>query len=348
MQRHAHESFDGTHPFGGLGKESLTSNAATNEPSGRKLYERLLGRWDLVAGFTYSLVCLVYFAFVGSGFLLALPLATFIPGYAVVSLIFPDPASIASPRGTEANDTTEGTMLFAHLTRLTLAVALSIGLVGIVAYILNSTSFGITAESMGISLSVTSLALFGASALREYEKPASSPQSMATDRSQPVPAIRHMFRGATSREMVTFGVLAVILVVLTVVSFQVATSPTPSVGYTEFFVLSQNGTAIPGPVTVAVGNTVNITAVAVNKASQNQDYIFSVSASVLNVATNQTETNTTVPVAGSSFQLAGQQRWNATVSYAPQSKNTWVLVFSLKELMGATQAYDLRVIVIAG
>jgi hypothetical protein len=99
---------------------------------------------------------------------LAIMLIVFLPGYALIKLLFPTKLPKTTPFLTR-NQTEPGSESTATLERIALSVGLSLALVPLIGLILNYTPWGIRFTPMTLSLLALTIAFATAAIIREHQ-----------------------------------------------------------------------------------------------------------------------------------------------------------------------------------
>lgn len=166
--------------------------------------------------------------------LLGLPLVLFLPGYALIALLFP------------RKDDLDG------IERVALSFGLSIAVVPLTGLALNYTPFGIRLSPVLFSLSVLTVALAIGAVLRRAELPAEDRFVVAFGA-----AFRVLKESFAASETRLDRILTVILIISIVVAIgmvvYVIVTPKQGEKFTEFYILGPGGKADDYPTNLRVG-----------------------------------------------------------------------------------------------
>jgi uncharacterized membrane protein len=165
---------------------------------------------------------------------LGLPLMLFLPGYALIALLFPRKADLDS------------------IERIALSFGLSIAVVPLIGLALNYTPFGIRLSPVLFCLSVVTIALALGASLRRRSVPAG--EEFAVEFRAAFRALKESFAASETR---LDRILSVILVIsiLVAIGMVVYVIVTPKQGekFTEFYILGPGGKADDYPTSLRVG-----------------------------------------------------------------------------------------------
>lgn len=167
-----------------------------------------------------------------------LPLALFLPGYALVSAVFPATGAGAEPGSGSVDDTERA---LDGVERVALSVALSVAVVGLVGLGLALTPLGIGRP--GVVLLVSAITLGGAAVAARQRRHLPAHRRFRVAPRSWLTAARESAFGQDGRRSLAVTALFVgsVVVALCAVAYAVA-APYQGETYTEFYLLTENGT----------------------------------------------------------------------------------------------------------
>jgi uncharacterized membrane protein len=192
--------------------------------------------------------------------LLVTPLVIFLPGYALVEALFPERAAAADTRQSETLHSDEPTVSESHLDsisrleRVVLAVVVSLGLVPLVAFVVNYTPYGLRLRPIMVAVVGVTVLLSTLGVVRRRRVPGErrrgrSSNAVTTLWSRYVVGERGGVRDRRSLLPRTNGqrVLNLLLVVSLLVlagsvGYAALTPPGDDTGFTEAYLVTQNDT----------------------------------------------------------------------------------------------------------
>lgn len=165
---------------------------------------------------------------------LGLPLVLFLPGYALIALLFPRKTDLDS------------------IERIALSFGLSIAVVPLIGLGLNYTPFGIRLSPVLFSLAVVTIALAVGAALRRRRVPAG--EAFAVEFRATLKTLTDSFAASETRldRILSVILLISILVAIGMVVYVIVT-PKQGEKFTEFYILGPGGKADDYPTTLQVG-----------------------------------------------------------------------------------------------
>ncbi|QRV17538.1 DUF1616 domain-containing protein (plasmid) [Haloterrigena salifodinae] len=210
--------------------------------------------------------------------LVTFPLVLFLPGYALVSILFP----AADRSGREATSTAidRQSRGIDVLERLGLAVALSLAVVPIVGIALPFTQWGFTTISTAATLCVVTVVLAQLGVIRRFRTPASERFTVS-----PLASLARL-RGDESAVATASSILVVLAIGAAAGALLFGFLVPPSTGgYTELALYSDNGgeEMVAGNITdeVAPGESVPVTVSITNQEGEATDYTVVVQEQVI-------------------------------------------------------------------
>lgn len=206
------------------------------------------------------------------------PLALFLPGYALVSVLFPaseriarKTAAVATDRRPRGIDTTE---------RLGLAFASSLAISPIVVIALPFTGWGLEASAIAGSLAVVTVGLAQIAVVRRLRTP--EPERFTVSPMAPIERLR----GTESRAAMASSIVLTLAIAAAVGALLFAfLVPASTGGYTELALYSEteDGELVAGelPDEVAPGESVPVTIALENQEGEDREYTIVVQEQVI-------------------------------------------------------------------
>jgi uncharacterized membrane protein len=193
--------------------------------------------------------------------LLVTPLVLLFPGYALLEVLFPERSSAAEnsrlDSGSTSGATTAGSRLVGidGLERFVLAIVVSLGLVPLVAFVINYTPYGLRLRPIMTAVAGVTLVFSVLGFVRRLRLPAERRRSSSFTRAPARLWSRYVTggadRGRTRRPLVPqtgahrlFNVLLVVslLTLAGSVGYAAVTPPGDDTGFTEAYLVTQTGT----------------------------------------------------------------------------------------------------------
>jgi uncharacterized membrane protein len=203
-----------------------------------------------------TLLC-IYVPVLNTSFLrilFGIPLVLFIPGYALIALLFPGRKDIDG------------------IERIALSFGLSIAIVPLTGLALNYTPWGIRLDPVVISISILTLALC---ILAQYRRAALSPEDRFV---VPLEAVRQAVaaeffpRDTSGLDRALSVILLVAIIAAVATTVYVIVVPKEGEKFTEFFILGQNGKAADYPSRLLVGENASLSIGIGNHEYRNISY----------------------------------------------------------------------------
>jgi uncharacterized membrane protein len=249
---------------------------------------------------------------------------------AVVAVVFELPAAIRIPLGLVAALLVPGyaisLVLFSEaeldgIERLALALALSLGVIVVLAPIINLSPAGLTPDGLMVAITAVTLT---AAALAWAQSPAEG----GTIVSGPGSALRSMWTGATRWALGTFAVAAIVLAV------GYGTRPPAAAGAAEFYLVAPGGFLNDIPSTVEVGRPVIVVAGITNLDDATEPYRIVVETGAVRLAT------------AGPIELGPQGVWQGSVGFSLHSPGAGQEIrFLLYRGSGAAPIRSLRLVI---
>ncbi|MDW7731742.1 MAG: DUF1616 domain-containing protein [Methanolobus sp.] len=223
---------------------------------------------------------------------LGLPLILFLPGYVLISALFP-----------EKDDPGE-------LERLTLSLGLSIVIVPFIGFALNYSPWGITLAPIVVILSLYILFMCAVTFLRRQQLPAGKEFSISM-----ASFYRDVGHEITSRKSGLDRKLTIVLLISIIVTTATLTYVlvTPGEGeqFTEFYVLGMNGKAADYPTELRTGESGNVLVGIMNHEGEDVDYTLELRLD-----------NRSLPLSGENknIGLEDEGTWEDTITFTPQNE----------------------------
>ena len=213
--------------------------------------------------------------------ILGLPLVLFIPGYILLSAIFPNKGSLS------------------NIERIAFSIGLSIAVAVIIGVVLNFTPWGITLYPLLISFT-TLIVIMGLVAwyrsLQSYKE-----LSITVDIN-----LSQWQEMAGLDKILSFSLVVAVLITLGSISYVIAV-PKQQQLFTEFYILNPEGKAEDYPKQVALGEPVGINIGIIN----HEDMVLSY---MVNIRINGIENKQI-----GTEELANGDKWQEIVNFIPQS-----------------------------
>lgn len=184
---------------------------------------------------------------------LGLPLMLFLPGYALIALLFPRKTDLDS------------------IERIALSFGLSIAVVPLIGLGLNYTPFGIRLSPVLFSLAVVTIALAVGAALRRRRVPAG--EAFAVEFRAAFKTVMDSFAASETRldRILSVILLISILVAIGMVVYVIVT-PKQGEKFTEFYILGPGGKADDYPTSLRVGEEGRVIIGIVNREYATVEY----------------------------------------------------------------------------
>jgi uncharacterized membrane protein len=252
---------------------------------------RYAGYLDLLAAVMFSIFMAAITIYLPASSLLSLLLALillmFLPGYALIAALFPGKGDLSI------------------LERIVLSFGLSIAVTPLIGYYLDSTTWGIRAVPMTVSLAAFIAIASGIGFARRMIQPEEARFSI--DIGPIMEDIKNCLRyKAESRIDKVIAAMLIISIAASVLSIiYVTANPKQGDTYTEFYVLGPGGMASDYPTALVAGNSGKVMVEIANHEQRTVDYAFALKVN-----------NSTVFSRG--VKLDDGQSWKSNVSFVPE------------------------------
>lgn len=247
----------------------------------------------------------------GQGYLVALFLVFFIPGYMLVAALFP------------------GNQRIDWIERIALSLGLSVAVIPLLGLFLNFTPFGLTLAPILLSIVIFSGLVGGIAYVRRRQVAPHQRLSVTIE----------FKRTAWQQYSPLEKALTVVLVAVLISSLSILTyvliTPRPGERFTEFYVLGTDGTADNYPTELNVSEEGTILIGVVNREFERVSYVLRVDLLGLQQLWNETGgINETVEVnrttmASMSLSLDHETNWTSAYSFRIDFSGLWKVEFLL-------------------
>lgn len=227
--------------------------------------------WDLLAIVILSLVLMLVIYLLPDSVLrivLGLPFILFFPGYAALTVLFPEDRSLET------------------IERIALSFGLSIAISPLVGFGLNYTPFGIRLAPILISLSALNIALSLGGLFRRER--AETP-FLPFDPWKTVSTYVSMFKAEKGMDRALTVVLVISIISSMAALVYVVAVPNDGESYTEFYILGPDGKADGYPSNLTVGESASIIIGIANHENQVVEYTVEIWLVNMTYANNATE-----------------------------------------------------------
>jgi len=248
-------------------------------------------------------------------FIIGIPLVLFVPGYVLVSALYPG-STHSNEIDTEA---IAGDTGIHPLERIALSFVFSMAIVSIIGLILNSTPFGLRLIPVVVALSSIIIILI----LIAYQRR----QILTPEHRFVVPwrkklqAFQTDFLEPDSKTNVTLNVLLVASISLAVISTgYVLTTPTEGEAYTEFYILPEGEEldVEAYPTEFVAGESKSLVVGITNQEYQTMDYTVLIGLQRVRVQDNSTQVLASERLDSFETRIEHNETWQQTHAVTPQ------------------------------
>jgi uncharacterized membrane protein len=218
--------------------------------------------------------------------ILGLLLILFIPGYSLISALFPKKEDLD------------------EIERTSLSFGLSIAVTPLIGLLLNYTPFGIRLEPVLISLSIFTVVMSVAAYIRRWNLP--EEERFSVNFKYYFNRIIESFRGESRKDKILSIILAVSIILAISATAYVIAVPKEGEKFTEFYILGPDGKASNYPTNLTVGQTGNVTVGIVNHEYSTVNYEMIIKLN------NQTINDTNIT-------LSNNETWQQPFTFTPSS-----------------------------
>jgi len=267
--------------------------------------------WDIYVVLCYTIGTAAILLIIDVGSLLAIALVLFVPGYAIVSAIFPRGATIS------------------WAARIALSLGLSISVVPLLGLILNFTPWGIRFAPIAVMLAIFTVGISTGAYWRRMRLPPDRRLSLNV-----ILAVPDWKQYGALDKGLTVALAASIVVAGGTLAYVVLT-PLPGEIFTEFYILGPGGNASGYPTNLTVNGTGGVIIGVVNHEAATLNYTTRVDLVGVRIVYNATARfNDTVEVnrtTWSSFAvtLADGQNWTQRYTFRITATGLWKVQFLL-------------------
>jgi len=267
--------------------------------------------WDIYVVLCYTIGTAAILLIIDVGSLLAIALVLFVPGYAIVSAIFPRGATIS------------------WAARIALSLGLSISVVPLLGLILNFTPWGIRFAPIAVMLAIFTVGVGTGAYWRRMRLPPDRRLSLNV-----ILAVPDWKQYGALDKGLTVALAASIVVAGGTLAYVVLT-PLPGEIFTEFYILGPGGNASGYPTNLTVNGTGGVIIGVVNHEAATLNYTTRVDLVGVRIVYNATARfNDTVEVnrtTWSSFAvtLADGQNWTQPYTFRITATGLWKVQFLL-------------------
>ena len=277
--------------------------------------------WDIYVVLCYTIGTAAILLIIDVGSLLAIALVLFVPGYAIVSAIFPRGATIS------------------WAARIALSLGLSISVVPLLGLILNFTPWGIRFAPIAVMLAIFTVGVGTGAYWRRMRLPPDRRLSLNV-----ILAVPDWKQYGALDKGLTVALAASIVVAGGTLAYVVLT-PLPGEIFTEFYILGPGGNASGYPTNLTVNGTGGVIIGVVNHEAATLNYTTRVDLVGVRIVYNATARfNDTVEVnrtTWSSFAvtLADGQNWTEPYKFRINATGLWKVQFLLFKEGDFSSAY---------
>jgi len=302
-----------------------------------EFFGALAASHDLISTMVWTTIALASVIFLPDGnvarIIMGIPMISLLPGYCLVSAIWP-----------KSDGKKWGPSNISTIERLTLGVGLSFAVLGISSLVLNQTESGITLEStMAVSTAFIFATVF-IGLLRRGALPAENRFSITIMKSGE-PAI-----GEPVDKVVAVGVVFCVVTSVAILAYALAT-PGAMGEYSEFYILSENGSAADYPTNLTTNHTAAVIVGIVCHEKGGAEYTITVGIdNSTSVTTLDTWGDAVILRNGTQFSrtvhVAAGERYEDVFSFEMQKPGIYIIHWWL-QVDGVTDGYEstLKVVV---
>lgn len=224
---------------------------------------------------------------------LGLFLLLFVPGYTLVSALFP------------RKDDLEG------LERVALSLGLSIAIVPLVGLALNFTAFGIRQEPVLIAISVFSILMCFITLYRRHRL--SADEAFYFSFSNTYKSLKPEFSNDQSKTNKLISIILLVCIIISIVALVNAyIAPNKGEKFTEFYILGVDGKANNYTTRLTLGQPNNVMVGVANHEGSRTNYTIDIRLNGISVIS---------PTSIKSFSLNDSATWQSNVTYIPNVLN---------------------------
>ena len=216
--------------------------------------------------------------------ILGLPVVLFIPGYILLSALFPDKGSLSG------------------VERITFSIGLSIAITVIIGVILNFTPWGIDLYPLLISFSIFIVVMAFVAWYRSLQSYEELSITVSIN-------LSHWREIAGLDKILSISLVVAVLIALGSIGYVIAV-PKHEQMFTEFYILSTDGKAEDYPRQVVLGEPVELTIGIVNHEDDVISYMVKIKGA--GIENSQIDTG----------ELTDGEEWQEIVSFVPQSSGS--------------------------
>lgn len=223
---------------------------------------------------------------------LGLPLILFLPGYVLISALFPGKDDVGG------------------LERLTLSFGLSIVIVPFIGFALNYSPWGITLAPIVVILSLYILFMCAIIVLRRQQLPAGEEFSISFASFYADVGNEVTLKKSGLDRKVTIVLFVSIIIAMATLTYVLVT-PREGEQFTEFYILGVNGTASGYPTDLGTGESGNVMVGVMNHEGEAVNYTMELRLDNRSLPLNSENRN---------IYLEDEGIWENSVSFTPQSE----------------------------
>ncbi|GAA0546069.1 DUF1616 domain-containing protein [Halorubrum ejinorense] len=253
---------------------------------------------------------------------LTVPFVLFIPGYAIVAVLFPE-AGVSDGEAGEETDGSERAVRpgLTYVERAALSFGVSIAVVPLIGLVLNLTPFGIRLAPVLISVSGVTLAASGFAAYRRIQIPAN--ERFSVPYRQWSRSVAGVFSGHESNldRLLTVVTVVALLLAVTSAGYAIAV-PKEADAFTELYLVTEqdDGELVADnyPTEFVSGESKSLVVGVGNYEHQSVEYSLVVELQDATVVNNSTQVHDRVELSRQRLTLADEETWESQLNVTPE------------------------------